>query len=185
MRAFSLRGTALALTTTGFVLAHAISTMPMMASEAPAVIADTTPTRVLSVVSGGFWETTAEEKEQAEGEAKETDTEAKKPAAEQNNRGYYRSLAIRSEDNTSRLYLQRIWLSPDGPMLLDTREIEALTEMKAYITDMRPENSTGIAKQPGFVTFVYLKGDPAAGEPDTWELYVDEFGDTAFTPASN
>ncbi|MCP4314590.1 MAG: hypothetical protein GY789_00775 [Hyphomicrobiales bacterium] len=169
---------------------------PVMASDDPAVMADTTPTRVLSVVSGGFWETTVEKPEAGEKnadagteatETKETDSETAelKETVKQTIRGYYRSIAIRSSDNTSRLFLQRIWLSEDGPTLLDTREIKTLTEMQAYITDMRPENSTGIAKQHGFVTFVYLKKDPAAEEPDTWELYVDQFGDTAFTPATN
>ncbi len=169
---------------------------PVMASDDPAVMADTTPTRVLSVVSGGFWEATVEKPEAEEKnadagteatETKETDSETAelKETVKQTIRGYYRSIAIRSSDNTSRLFLQRIWLSEDGPTLLDTREIKTLTEMRAYITDMRPENSTGIAKQHGFVTFVYLKKDPAAEEPDTWELYVDQFGDTAFTPATN
>ena len=167
------------------VLASALAWLPAAASEDPAVLADTTPTRVLSVVSGGYWEVKAEASETED--KTEGDDAAKTEAAEApaDKRGYYRSLAIRSADNTSRLYLQRIWLSEDGPVLLDTREITALTELKAYITDMRPENSTGVAKQHGFVTYVYLKEDPRAEEPDTWELYVDDFGDAAFTPASN
>ncbi|WP_419913487.1 hypothetical protein [Hoeflea sp.] len=151
---------------------------PAAANDAPEVVATTTPSRVLAVVSGGFW---VDESGGGESES-ETATE---DAANESRRGYYRSVAVRSQDNTSRLFLQRIWLSDDGPTLLDTREITELSDMKAYITDMRPEDSTGIAKLPGFVTFVYLKRDPATAEPDTWELFVDEFGDTAFTPATN
>lgn len=198
MRAFCTNGIALCQTAAALLAVIVVSATaaPAIASDEPAVLADTTPTRVLSVVSGGFWETTAEKPEAEEmsadtasetTEAKEGDAETAPPkeAAKQPLRGYYRSVAIRSADNTSRLFLQRIWLSGDGPTLLDTREITTVSEMQAYITDMRPENSTGIAKQHGFVTFVYLKTDPAAEEPETWELYVDQFGDTAFTPASN
>ncbi|MCY6380887.1 hypothetical protein [Hoeflea prorocentri] len=147
------------------------------AMETPQTEAEITPVRVLAVVSGGFWQEDVE----TTNEADDSETET----AKEMRRGYFRSIAFRSEDNTSRLYLQRIWLSPDGPTVVDTKEIEALTELNAYITDMRPENSTGVASQPGFVTFIYLKQDPAATEPDTWELYVDEFGDMAFTPATN
>lgn len=163
----------------------ALTLTPALAAEDPAVLAETTPTRVLSIVSGGYWEAEADA---AEAEEKTDDDAAandNQKAEQQGKRGYYRSVAIRSADNTSRLFLQRIWLSADGPELLDSQEVTALTELQAYITDMRPENSTGIAKQHGFVTFVYLKTDPQAQEPDTWELFVDEFGDTAFTPASN
>ena len=57
--------------------------------------------------------------------------------------------------------------------------------MQAYITDMRPESSSGVADRQGFAAFVYLKLDPASAEPDTYELYVDEFGDAVFAPATN
>ena len=141
----------------------AATAYPAAASDTPDVVATSTPSRVLAVVSGGFW---AEES----GGAQDADTGSEtENTANENRRGYYRSIAVRSQDNTSRLFLQRIWLSDGGPTLLDTHEITELTDMKVYITDMRPEDSTGIAKLPGFVTFVYLKSDPATAEPDTWE----------------
>ncbi|MCR9139529.1 MAG: hypothetical protein NXI27_26250 [Alphaproteobacteria bacterium] len=142
----------------------------------PAQIAGSLSTRILSAVSGGYWEAEIEPKS-AEGETAKAD-----PVAA---RGYYRIAALRSMDNTSRLYLQRIRLTDDGPDMVDSVEIQALTEMKAYITDMRPESSTGIAERPGFAAFIYLKLDPKAREPDTYELFVDEFGDAAFAPATN
>jgi hypothetical protein len=143
-----------------------------------ATIADLVSARVLSVVSGGYWEGQIEPEA-----APEADESAKpEPIAA---RGYYRIVAVRSKDNTSRLFLQRIRLADGGPDLVDTSEITALTDMKAYITDMRPESSTGQADRPGFAAFVYLKLDPAAVEPDTFELFVDDFGDVAFTPATN
>ena len=157
----------------------AFAAVPAVASDAPDVMATTTPARVLAAVSGGFWSDEVDAAEASDAGAKSEES------AKTSRRGYYRSIAVRSQDNTSRLFLQRIRLTEDGPELLDTREINELTEMKAYITDMRPEDSTGIAKLPGFVTFVYLKRDPSTAEPDTWELFVDEFGDLAFTPATN
>ncbi len=156
----------------------AMSTLPAVAQsgadEEPGAIAGSVSTRVLSAVSGGFWQQTAE-----------TASEGDKEASTQEQRGYYRIVAVRSADNTSRLYLQRIQLAADGPTMLDSTEIAALSEMKAYITDMRPESSTGIAQEPGFAAFIYLKSDPAASEPDTYELFVDEFGDADFALATN
>ncbi|MEM6463330.1 MAG: hypothetical protein AAF724_15575 [Pseudomonadota bacterium] len=167
-----------------------VLTLPAAANEDATALAEATPTRILAVVSGGFWETEVKDEQleqtaEENGEEQQTSDNSEAEPALQKRRGYYRSVAIRSADNTSRLFLQRIWLSDNGPVLVDSQEIGALTDMRAYITDMRPENSTGIAKQQGFVTFVYLKDDPRSEEPDTWELYVDPFGDTAFTPASN
>lgn len=160
----------------GLTAGAAIAQAQTNAEMQPAEIAEAISTRVLSAVSGGYWEAEIEPK-QAEGDATKAD-----PIAA---RGYYRIAALRSKDNTSRLYLQRIWLATDGPTLVDSVEVTALTDMKAYITDMRPESSTGIAERPGFAAFIYLKLDPAAAEPDTYELFIDEFGDAAFSPATN
>ncbi len=141
-----------------------------------AEIASALSPRVLFVVSGGFWQEEPDETEVI------GDGDTTAPVAA---RGYYRIVAMRSQDNTSRLYLQRIRLGDTGPDILDSLEIEALTDMRAYITDMRPESSSGIADRPGFAAFIYLKLDPASAEPDTYELFVDDFGDVAFLPASN
>ena len=145
-------------------------------NASPEDIANMIPARILSVVSGGRWEGKIEVKTGSGDSEKTEEMEA---------RGYYRILAIRSADNTSRLYLQRIRLSDSGPVPVDTTEITTLTEMNAYITDMRPESSTGIALEPGFAAFVYLKLDPATEEPDTYELFVDDFGDWDFALATN
>lgn len=134
------------------------------ADENARAAADALSPRVVAVVSGGRWESSAD------GDA---------------GKGYYRAVAVRSGDNTSRLYLQKLGLSEGSPSVLDTKEVQELTDMGAYITDMRPENSTGVSANAGFVTYVYLKEDPSITEPDTWELFVDEFGDHEFLPASN
>jgi len=143
----------------------ALTSPPAARAQTPSpleLIAVSMSARVLSVVSGGFWQ-------DADGTA----------------RGYYRIVALRSADNTSRLYLQRIRLGADGPVLIDSAEVTALTDMRAYVTDMRPENSTGRAERTGFAAFVYLKRDPAVIEPETFALFVDDFGDVSFQPATN
>lgn len=178
MRSSSIRSNVVGVVAlaVGLTVGASITHAQTNAATDPAEIAGSISTRILSAVSGGYWE--------AEIEPKPTDgetTEAKPVAA----RGYYRIAALRSMDNTSRLYLQRIRLTDEGPDLVDSVEIKALTDMKAYITDMRPESSTGIAERPGFAAFIYLKLDPKAKEPDTYELFVDEFGDAAFAPATN
>ena len=135
------------------------------------------PVEVLAVVSGGLWQG---KKEDDSGE----NANAEQPA-DKDGRGYYRAIAVRTADNTSRLYFQKIDLSSGKPVILDTVAIEELETKSAYITDMRPENSTGVADNEGFAAYVYLKEDPKVVEPDTWELYIDEFGEHEFLPASN
>ena len=159
------------------ILAIAAMAAPIVLTNLPAVhaqaeaistlegIAGSMPARVLSVVSGGFWQAPID--------------------GDQAARGYYRIIALRSEDNTSRLYLQRIRMSEGGPVLVDSVEVAELTALRAYITDMRPEDSTGQAAQPGFGAFIYLKRDPAVVEPQTFELFVNDFGALSFEPAAN
>jgi len=130
------------------------------------------PVEVLAIVSGGLWQGNKEEG----GEEKKDESDG---------RGYYRAIAVRSPDNTSRLYFQKIDLSSGKPVIRETVTVEELETMKSYITDMRPENSTGVTDTEGFAAYVYLKENPRALEPDTWELYIDEFGEHEFVPASN
>lgn len=125
--------------------------------------------RILFAVSGGYWETVTDNAE--------NDDRA--------SRGYYRAIAYRSEDNTSRLHVQRIALTDAGPEIVTTMEVEAIAQTRGYITDLRAENSTGLASTPGFAAFVFLKRDPHDTQPQTWELFVDEFGDMTIDRASN
>lgn len=156
------------------------------------------PERVLFVTSGGYWESAAEAVETAGGEGAEddagtttpdgSDDAAGAPEADDQSelqRGYYRLIAIRGEDNRSRLALQEIALTPEGPKLVSAAEVPEINALGAYITDIRPENSTGRSSGPGFAAFIYLKTDPDTVEPDTWTLFVDEFGDILVEPSSN
>ena len=100
-------------------------------------------------------------------------------------RGYYRLIAVRGEDNRSLVELQHIALTPDGPQLLESFGIEEINSLGAYVTDIRPEDSTGAAAQQGFGAYIYLKTAPNVVEPETWALYVDQFGDIQVEQWSN
>lgn len=155
------------------------SALPAKADQA--VIEALSP-RILFSISGGYWETLPETDEADAGAEPAASEGADEPAAE---RGYYRAVAYRSEDNSSRLYLQKIGLSDGSPVIVQTDEIEEIATEPAFITDLRPENSTGVSASPGFSAFIYLKRDPADAQPENWELFVDEFGELTVNEATN
>lgn len=153
---------------------------------------DAVSERVLFVTSGGAWQASGESEAastKASGDestgapaSEEGTPEPAEAAAPQAERGFYRLVVIRSTDNTSRVYLQQIGLADDGPQLVATTEIDEINALNAYVTDVGREESAG---QPGFSAFVFLKTDPALAEPDTWTIFVDEFGDLAVERATN
>lgn len=126
------------------------------------------PTRLLFTVSGGFWT-----------------EEIEIDGAATTRKGYYRLSAFRREDNTSALFLQKIANTDKGPEEVMTLELEQVSSMNAYITDMRPDNSTGSSSNVGFAAYVYLKTDPSVVEPDTYSVYVDDLDDIFVEQASN
>ncbi|MEW7008416.1 hypothetical protein [Lentilitoribacter sp. EG35] len=126
------------------------------------------PTRLLFTISGGSW---AEELE-VDGTAT-------------TRKGYYRLSAFRQQDNTSALFLQKIANTDQGPEEVLTLELEEVSAMNAYITDMRPESSTGSSSNAGFAAYVYLKTDPSIVEPTTYSIYVDDLDDIFIEQASN
>lgn len=158
---------------------------PGMAQE-PSNLADTLPPRVLFVTSGGYWEAAVADTPTADDAG--SDTRAAPDAGEaaaSPKHGYYRLIAIRGEDNRSLLHLQQIALTPDGPELATSIPVEEINGLGGYVTDIRPEDSTGSASQPGFAAYIYLKTDPSVPEPETWALFIDEFGDIQVERSSN
>lgn len=141
--------------------------------------------RVLFVTSGGFWEEAVAPQGDAGGEASGQADSTTETAPTTTRRGYYRLVAIRGEDNRSLVELQQIELTPGGPQLALSTGLEEINALGAYVTDIRPEDSTGTARQPGLSAFIYLKTDPTMAEPETWALFVDEFGDIVVEKSSN
>lgn len=165
--------------------------------------------RVLFVVSGGYWQgevtpLSPPPSATANGtDAADTPAEASAPdpapasagepgpadapatAKAEPARGFYRLVVIRSNDNTSRLHLQRFALSPEGPTLVDGRELQEISSLPAYVTDARSEDTSNVTNQAGFAAFITLKTDPTVVERETWTVFVDEFGEVEVTRATN
>lgn len=146
---------------------------PAFAQESP--VAET----ITFVVSTGFWEEPVETDE----EDAETAAETKEPAALR--RGYYKLVAVRQPDGTAQVHLQQIEATAEGPKIASSTVLEEFSAMKPYVTDIRPENSSGITTQPGLFATVYLKTDPKAAEPEGWTVLIDDLGEIKIERATN
>ncbi|PPJ46893.1 hypothetical protein C0075_14875 [Rhizobium sp. KAs_5_22] len=163
----------------------------LMLASGPALAEDIDqlPVTATFVISGGAWEGDAEPLPTVKPVAPAAgDTAAPPPAAEAPaataetaapavRNGYYKLIAIRQPDRTAKVYLQQILSSETGPQVLESVELEEFTTIRPYVTDIRPEDSTGVSRQPGFFATVYLKTDPAQLEPEGWTVLIDEFGE--------
>lgn len=100
------------------------------------------------------------------------------PAATSNKsrHGYYKLFSVRQKDGTAKVYLQQIAQTDNGPDIVSTVEVQELNDLNPYVTDIRPENSTGRLKEPGLFAMIYLKTDPDE-DADSWAVVIDEFGD--------
>ena len=137
---------------------------------APARAADNNPPvpeTITFVVSSGFWE-----------EASEEDSGATR-------HGYYKLIAERQPDGTAHIHLQQIEATAEGPKIATSTVLEEFSALRPYVTDIRPENSTGITTQPGLFATVYLKTDPAATDPESWTVLIDDLGDIKVERATN
>lgn len=132
---------------------------------------------IIFVTSTGFWEESGDPLAILDptGKAGETQKPAEPEPAKQ--RGYYKLIAVRQPEGNAHIYLQQIASGAEGPKVISSAELEEFSAMKAYVTDIRPETSDGISTQPGLFATVYLKTDPAATEPETWTVLIDDLGD--------
>ncbi len=150
----------------GLVLLLALTAPARAQDDASPVPADVT-----FVISGGYWEEPVEE--QATGAQPELV------------RGYYKLISVRQPDGTSAVHLQQIVSADDGPRVVSSTELDEFSALRGYVTSIRPENSTGISRQPGLFATVYLKTDPAAVDPESWTVLIDELGDIRIEKATN
>ncbi|MDX3929003.1 MAG: hypothetical protein QHC90_24785 [Shinella sp.] len=139
------------------------------------------PPTVTFVVSTGFWE----EGPQTEGLAPKTEEAEQAASNGEPRRGYYKLIALRQPDGTAQVHLQQIEATAQGPQVLSSAALEEFSAMKPYVTDIRPENSSGITTQPGLFATVYLKTDPKATEPESWTVLIDDLGDIKVERATN
>lgn len=148
---------------------------------------DQLPVTATFVISGGFWEGDGEplplSAAPPESTAAPSQGEAKTVPAARG--GYYKLIAIRQQDRTAKIYLQQILSGGSGPQVVESVELEEFAAIRPYVTDIRPEDSTGVSRQPGFFATVYLKTDPAQVEPESWTVLIDEFGEIRVERATN
>ncbi len=133
------------------------------------------------VVSTGFWEEPAETDGDAATATSET-TATEKPVPR---RGYYKLIAVRQKDGTAQIHLQQIEATADGPKIVSSTVLEEFSALKPYVTDIRPENSSGVTAQPGLFATVHLKTDPKATEPESWTVLIDDIGEIKIERATN
>lgn len=99
--------------------------------------------------------------------------------------GYYRLSAFEKVDQTSIVFLQKIARSDEGLTQHFTLELEEISTLNAYITDIRLENPNNTSDEIGFSAYVFLKTDPNSSEPETYSVYIDDLDSIYVEPASN
>lgn len=170
-----------------FMTALLISGLAITA-EAQTVHEDILPASILFATSTGYWEDDGNslpvERAPTTTQSVGTPNVSKENAKQEQRHGYYKLFAVRQPDKTSKVFLQQIAQSDAGPAIISTVELQEISDLKPYVTDIRPENSSGLIKEPGLFATVYLKPDPAA-EPDGWTVLIDEFGDITVEKATN
>ncbi|MCV9997363.1 hypothetical protein OE766_03805 [Pararhizobium sp. YC-54] len=150
------------------------------AAGSPALADDAVlmPANIIFVTSTGYWEESGDPLGVLDpngAKTAENQPAAQSPAPAR--RGYYKLVAVRQPEGNTHVFLQQVALDASGPKIVSSAELEEFSAMKAYVTDIRPETSDGVASQPGLFATVYLKTDPAAGELETWTVLIDDIGD--------
>ncbi|WP_426123583.1 hypothetical protein [Pararhizobium sp. PWRC1-1] len=134
------------------------------------------PANIIFVTSTGYWEESGDPLSSLDqNSATTTENKPASPAPAQ--RGYYKLVAVRQPEGNAHIFLQQVALDAAGPKVVSSAELEEFSAMKAYVTEIRPETSDGVAAQPGLFATVYLKTYPTAGDPETWTVLIDDIGD--------
>lgn len=94
------------------ILATVILATAVLSAQAQTEAIDALPVSAIFVVSSGMWE------EQNLEPVKGADGQLRPPPATPT-RGYYKVVAIRQDDGTAKVYLQRIVFTANGPNLLE------------------------------------------------------------------
>jgi hypothetical protein len=134
---------------------------------------DQLPLTATFVISGGYWES---------GPQGVAGVETAVPAGQ---RGYYKLVAIRQQDRTARIHLQMVASDEAGLRIVESVELEEFAAIRPYVTGIRPESMTGVARTPGFFATVYLKTAPDTDRVEEWTVLIDELGDIKVERASN
>ncbi|MVA21230.1 hypothetical protein GOZ94_20005 [Agrobacterium vitis] len=165
---FSASATAFAAALMVCTLTFSFPSTAALAQEA-----ETVPPAVTLLISGGYWEDP--------GTANSTGI-VKSPGVidaskDGTRRGYYRLYALRQPDRTAKVFLSQISVTDQGSQIIDTVELQEITDLHAYVTDIRSEDPSGVNRGFGLSATVYLKQDARSNDPESWTVVVDEFGE--------
>jgi hypothetical protein len=161
-------------------LLAALLTTAVAISEARAEDA-ALPATIIVATSTGYWQDGAAPTTVA-APPTAVSTEPSAPVVPVQRHGYYKLYAVRQADRTSKVYLQQIASTDDGPQILSTKELPEVTALKAIVTDIRPENSGGIIREPGLFAMVYIKAD-ADADAEVWNIMLDDLGEVSVEKA--
>ncbi len=158
----------------------ALLTSPVAISEARANDG-VLPANIIAATTTGYWQDSGGPQLAPSPDAP-TGTPSAATVTPPSRHGFYRLYAVRQTDRTARVYLQQIAATDDGPLILSTTELPEITALKAFVTDIRPENSGGIIREPGLFATLYIKRDPDA-DADVWNVMLDELGEVVVEKA--
>ncbi|MDQ0453955.1 hypothetical protein [Rhizobium paknamense] len=157
------------ITLSALPLLLAFCALPALAEDVAHLAPDVT-----FAISGGYWEDPGVAA--SNGIIKVPGNVAALKGA-QAKRGYYRLVSLRQPDRTAKVYLQQMEATEEGPRLADSIELQEITALHAFITDLRPDDSSGLNRGLGFSATIFLKTDAEALEADSWTVVVDDFGE--------
>lgn len=163
------------------IAALLLSAFAATAGSAGAAESDAIPPTLTFLISGGYWEDPG---------AAASNGIVKSPTVIDDSknglrRGYYRLYALRQPDRTAKVYLSQVATSDKGPEIIDSVELQEISDLHAYVTDIRSEDPSGVNRGFGLSATVYLKRDPRSNDPESWSVVVDEFGDIRVEPESH
>lgn len=145
--------------------------MPATASEL-----DELPPQVTFSIIGGRWEDPGESDNNGIVKSPNLEKGAQSPA-KLIRRGYYRLVAVQQPDQTGKVFLQQMQVTDAGPQLIDRVELQEITELHGFITDIRTDDTSGVNRSLGFLATVYVKTNQKSADPDSWNVIIDEFGE--------
>jgi hypothetical protein len=165
------------------LLLFALAAFGAVAPNATGADDATLPAAITFATSTGYWEESDSPPavEQAPATQQQPEPTPVKPPSRH---GYYKLFSTRQADKTSKVYLQQIAVTDEGLQVLSTVELHELTELKPYVTDIRPENPDGLIKEPGLFATVILKTEPD-GDTERWTVVIDDLGEITVEKPSN
>lgn len=99
--------------------------------------------------------------------------------------GYYRLLSVRQPDRSARVYIQKIAVTATGVEAIAGTEIDAIGKLHARVTDIRPHDTDGSIKGPGFWANVFVQPPQSKSGSQSWTVFINAQGTLQVGPTRN